>query len=254
MTNTHKLIGHGPHKVIALHGWFGSADGWGPFAELIDPEAFTYAFMDIRGYGRAKEQVGEYHSLEVARDTLALADRLGWSRFSLIGHSMGGMFIQRVWAEAPQRVEKLVALTPIPANGYPFDEASYAFFANAADHEDVRRQIVDKTTGNRLTPTWLDRIVQHSLQNSTTAAFAAYLNTWARDDFSAQIKSSKENPVPIQIIIGEHDPAVQAALIKDTFMAWYPNARLEVMANAGHYPMWETPVALVSRIESFLRG
>lgn len=249
--NTYKLIGHGPHKVICIHGWFGSAEGWGPFAELLDTATFTYAFMDIRGYGGAKDMAGDYSAAEVACDTLVLADRLGWARFSLVGHSMGGMFIQRVLADVSQRVEKLVAITPIPANGYPFDAASYDFFAQAADSAEVRQQIVDKTTGNRLTPVWLKRIVQHSLHHSTPAAFAAYLNTWAREDFSAQIKG---HTTPVLVIIGEHDPAVNPALIDSTFMAWYPQARVEIMANAGHYPMWETPVALATSIEQFLNS
>jgi pimeloyl-ACP methyl ester carboxylesterase len=37
--------------------------------------------------------------------------------------------------------------------------------------------------------------------------------------------------------------------------AWlqpYPNSGLEVLRGAGHYPMFETPVALAASIEEFL--
>jgi len=249
--NTRTLIGHGAHKVICLNGWFGSSAGWGPFVDVLDVETFSYAFMDYRGYGGSQALRGDYSVEEIAADTLALADRLSWERFSLIGHSMGGMAIQRVLLEAPQRVSKLVALTPVPANGYPFDAAGFAFFAGAAENTEVRRQIIDKTTGNRLTGVWLDQIVRHSLENSTREAFAAYLTTWAKSDFSARVK---DNPVPIKVIIGEHDPAINEALVDDTYLSWFPNVELEIMANAGHYPMYETPVALATSIESFLKA
>lgn len=59
--------------------------------------------------------------------------------------------------------------------------------------------------------------------------------------------------MPIKVIAGANDPALSAEVMKATYLAWYPNAELEVMANAGHYPMNETPVALATSIESFLR-
>ena len=58
----------------------------------------------------------------------------------------------------------------------------------------------------------------------------------------------------MQVIVGAHDPALSADVMKSTYLAWYPNARMEVMENAGHYPMHETPVALATSIEKFLRG
>jgi pimeloyl-ACP methyl ester carboxylesterase len=52
------------------------------------------------------------------------------------------------------------------------------------------------------------------------------------------------NPVPVKVIVGEHDPALSAVVMEQTYLALYPNAELEVLANAGHYPMFETPVSL----------
>ena len=54
------------------------------------------------------------------------------------------------------------------------------------------------------------------------------------------------------MIAGEHDPALGEATCKATWLQHYPNATLEVMANAGHYPMDETPIALATVIERFL--
>jgi pimeloyl-ACP methyl ester carboxylesterase len=251
MTNSHIVIGEGPHRVLGLHGWFGSARGWGPFLDCLDRDAFTYAFMDYRGYGGSKSIAGRYTMDEIAADALALADALHWSSFSLIGHSMGGMAIQQVLVDAPARVLKLVAITPVPASGVPFDEHTWAFFASAAGNAEARKAIIDNTTGQRLSDYWLTQMVRHSLENSTTEAFAAYLLAWARTDFSERVRG---NEVPIKVIVGANDPALNAEFMQATYMRWYPNATLESIANAGHYPMNETPVLLASSIESFLAG
>lgn len=249
MTIAHQIIGTGPRKVIALNGWFGHAGGWGPFVHSIDPHAFSVAFMDQRGYGQRKGQPGPYSIENIAMDAIALADQLGWQRFSLMGHSMGGSAIQYALALAPERVQSLVAITPVPATGVPFDEAGWAFFSAAAKDPGTRRAIIDLTTGNRLTGAWLDQMVASSLANSDEQAFADYLTAWAKTDFASRVAGKT---LPVLVVAGQNDPALGEATCRATWLAHYPQAQLEVMANAGHYPMDETPVALATVVEKFL--
>lgn len=250
MANSHQRVGEGAHKVIGLHGWFGDRTAFAALWPHLDGAAFSYAFMDQRGYGGAKDVAGAYTIEEIARDALALADALGWERFSLVGHSMGGKAIQQVLADAPERVRALVGIAPVPASGVPFDEQGWGLFSGAADAPANRRAIIDFTTGNRLTGVWLDAMVANSLRVSTRDAFAAYLDSWAKGDFHERIAG---NPVPVQLLVGEHDPALGAATMEQTWLKWYPNARLATLSNAGHYPTDETPIALATAIESFLR-
>jgi esterase len=250
MTIGHKTVGKGPHKVLALHGWFGDENCFDPMRDALSLDEFTYVFMAYRGYGASRQQRGVYTMKEIAADALGLVDELGWDSFSLIGHSMGGMAVQRVLADAPKRVRKLVAVTPVPASGVPFDPETWKLFDGAAKSLDNRRGIIDFSTGGRLSKAWIDFIARTSAETSTVEAFAAYLQAWAKTDFHAEIKG---NPVPVKVIVGAHDQALTAEVMKATYLACYPNAELEVMANAGHYPMNETPVALATSIEAFLR-
>ncbi len=250
MPNHYKLVGNGDRHVICLHGWFGSATGWGPFIDSLDTAAFTYAFMDYRGYGGSKDAKGDFTMKEIAADTLALADALDWKTFDLVGHSMGGMAVQRVLADAPDRVRKLVGISPVPASGVPFDDATWGFFQSAAETPAARHGILDLTTGKRLTKVWLDKMLAHSQENSTKEAFAAYLIAWAKTNFAAEIQGKT---TPFLLIAGEHDPALGPETVKAAILPAYPNATLETFSNAGHYPMFETPVALATSIERFLR-
>lgn len=244
-------VGSGPVRVLALSGWFGSATGWGYLPGLIDTERFSYAFLDYRGYGQRRDVPGQFTMDEIAADALAAADGLGWDRFSLLGHSMGGMAMSRVLLEAPDRVERMVGISPAPASGVPLDDAGWALFGGAAEDPAKRYAIVDLTTGNRLTAVWVHQVVAHSLEHSTREAFGAYLRAWSQTDFADRVQG---DPTPIKLIVGEHDPALSAALMEQTWLTYHPNVELEVLANAGHYAMFETPVALVTSIERFLRG
>ncbi|MEV6373150.1 alpha/beta fold hydrolase [Micromonospora musae] len=249
MTINHISVGHGPRRVLALHGWFGSARGWGWLPELIDGDRFTWAFLDYRGYGDRADVAGDHSIAEISRDAIDLADALGWSSFSVVGHSMGGSAAQRVLADAPGRVERLVGISPVPAGGVPFDLQSWALFDGAAANPGNRRAIIDLTTGNRLSGRWLDEMVRFSVENSDREAFGAYLTAWARTDFTDEVKG---NPVPALAVVGAQDPALGADTMRETWMRHYPNARLEVLPDAGHYAMYETPVRLATVVEDFL--
>ena len=242
-------VGNGPHHVFVLHGWFGSSDGWGCFPGYLDGERFTYHFTDNRGYGARMAETGDYTLDEVAGDVLALADSLDVQQFSLVGHSMGGAEVLRVLAVAPSRVRKIVAVTPVGAEPTPFDEAGHDLFYGAAGDPGKRFGIIDFTTGNRNTATWVQSVVDHSLSHSTVEAFHGALVAWATPDFLAEVKGSE---VPILVVPGEHDPALGKTAVEQTYAPHFPNCTIQEMPNAGHYPMFEAPVQLATVIERFL--
>ena len=245
----HELHGSGPRHVIALHGWFGDRTSYRPLMRWIDAESFSYALMDQRGYGDARAADGEFTVEEIARDAVALADRLGWEKFAVIGHSMGGKAAQRLVADAPDRISALVGISPVPASGAGMDDDVFAFFAGARDDADARRAIIARTTGGRLPAAWLDATVRYSLECSTREAFGRYLPSWSRGDFHQQLRDAG---TPALFIVGEHDPELGADTMRRTVLQWFHDARLVSLANAGHYAMDETPLDLVALIEEFL--
>lgn len=243
------VIGRGPTKVIALHGWFGSAAGWGMLPQLIDQDAYSYAFLDYRGYGARLNETGDYSIPEIAADARQLADELGWDRFAVLGHSMGGSAAQRVFADVPDRVTALIGISPVPASGVPFDDDSWALFDGAAQDDGNRYAIIDFTTGNRQSKTWIDQMVAFSVAASTREAFGAYLTSWAKYGFAAELPTPS---VPVKAIVGQFDPALGEDTIKATWAQQLPGSEVDVQANAGHYAMYEAPVALVTSIEKTL--
>jgi pimeloyl-ACP methyl ester carboxylesterase len=250
MTLGYQKYGHGDHKVMALHGWFGDQTTYDPLRNAMSVDEFTYAFPAYRGYGLSRHLTGSYTNKEIAADVLALADELKWDTFSLIGHSMGGKAIQRVLVDAPKRVRRMVAVTAVPAAPVPFDDATWSLFESAIRSMEARQGIMAFSVGNRLSKAWTDHMARYSAQTATVEAFAGYLRAWAKEDFSADVQG---RDVPIKAIVGQYDPSLTEEIMRATYLAWYPNSELEVMPNAGHYPMDETPIALATSIEAFLR-
>ncbi|VVE71998.1 alpha/beta hydrolase [Pandoraea captiosa] len=249
MPNTFHRVGHGPHAVIVLHGWFGDAHSFHACEPWLSQDAFSYVFMDYRGYGGMRDATGDFTIDEIAKDTIALADALDLATFSLVGHSMGAMAIEKVAALAPQRVRKLIPVAPVPCGGIRFDPMRRALFEDAARSHSDRMAIIDRSTGTRLPPAWIDWKADYSMTHSSQRAFAAYFRAWADTDFSDALNAS----VPVNVLIGEHDPVFDIGLMQQTYLKRYSRARVETIRNAGHYPMNETPLALVSAIESSLR-
>ncbi len=247
----YETFGKGAHKVVVLHGWFGDETFMAPMRDGLSGEEFTYIFPAYRGYGASKGETGAYSAEEISADVRALIDKLGFDKVSLVGHSMGGKFIQRVAVDAPGRVRRMVAVTPVAAAAVPFDEQGWGLFSGAAENIGNRRAILDFTTGSRLSGAWLDHMAAASWGNCTKEAFAGYLSAWAKADFHQEVVGSE---IPIKVIVGEHDGAITVEAMQATFLVWHKNATLETMANAGHYPMNETPVALATSIEAFLRS
>jgi pimeloyl-ACP methyl ester carboxylesterase len=246
----HVTVGSGDHRVLALHGWFGSARGWGSLPGYLDGSRYTYVFMDLRGYGDRQQVSGEFTMAEAGTDALVLADELGWDRFSVIGHSMGAKAAHQILLQAPERVRKLVGLSAVPATAVPMDEQGWALFSGAAANPANRATIIDFTTGNKLTKTFIDQRVRHSLDNSDVGAFGAYLRSWAQDDFSDQVKT--DTVTPVKLIVGVNDPAMTADVMEQTWRVFFPEAELTILPGAGHYPMFESPVVLATSIEEFL--
>ena len=122
------LHGSGPQRVLVMHDWNGDHTNYDPILPYLNCTEFSYAFVDLRGYGASRDVPGRYTVGEIASDCMAVADELGWRRFHIVGHSMTGMAAQRIAADAPSRVKSAIAVCPselavIPNCGhYPMQE------------------------------------------------------------------------------------------------------------------------------------
>lgn len=241
----------GSHHVLCLHGWLGSARGWGYWPEVANLTGFTYHFLELRGYGARKAETGTYSMAEFAEDALAYADAQGLDRFSVVGHSMGGKAAAVLAAQAPERIRAVAAITPVPPTAVPMDEVTSELFFGAATEPDNRRTIIDVGTGKSRPSWWLDRMVGDSLHLSTPEAFDGAARSWIGDDYG-DLVAAGGGATPLLLVVGALDPSITTEVMRQTWLTLFDDAVLAELPSAGHYPMFETPLELAAHVGTFL--
>ena len=90
--------------VLALHGWLDNAASFVPLAAHLD--GIELVAPDLPGHGRSAHlpRGADYSFAGAVASVLDIADALGWTRFALLGHSMGAGIGSLVAAACPQRV------------------------------------------------------------------------------------------------------------------------------------------------------
>lgn len=102
----------GDEPQLLVHGLGGSASNWVDVIGGLRHYGPVVA-VDLPGFGHTPAASGTAPGVDGHRDfVLAVADALGWPRFTLHGNSMGGLVATLIAAEQPQRVERLVLVSP----------------------------------------------------------------------------------------------------------------------------------------------
>jgi 2-succinyl-6-hydroxy-2,4-cyclohexadiene-1-carboxylate synthase len=109
-----ETAGAGPPLVL-LHGFTGDAAGWASHVPHF-ARRFCVLAIDLLGHGGsdAPADADRYRMERSTADVLAVLDRLGFSRASVLGYSMGGRLGLSLAVTAPERVSALVLESASP--------------------------------------------------------------------------------------------------------------------------------------------
>ena len=255
--------GRGGRPLLLVHGFTGSKEDFADHVDALATAGWHVVAPDLRGHGESDKPDGEGdYTLDLfAGDVLALADGLGWDRFSLVGHSMGGMVAQVLALGVPHRLEALVlmdtghgpvAIDPVLAEGAARLVRSAGIGALADVLAGTADNPLETPAAAKLRLDRPDLVAEwdRRLRGTSGAMYAAMaLALLDQDDRLARLHHLR---VPTLVLVGAQD----APFLADSrrLAQAIPGARLEVVPDAGHSPQRENAAAWRTAVVSFLGG
>ena len=218
--------------VILIHGLGGSSDWWRRNIDVL-AERYQVSAVDLVGFGRNRFFL-RGSSLPLKFDEIAaLLARWIESSFRepvhVVGNSMGGQIAIHLAASRPDLVRSLVL---VDSTGIPFELQPAAHLANLM----IPR-------GAWSFATVLARDLFRAGPTSVAVAFSRLL----RDDARPLLRALR---LPVLLLWGSNDPLVPLSYGQQ-MLEEIPNAKLRVIENAGHIPMWENPAEFHRELLTF---
>jgi pimeloyl-ACP methyl ester carboxylesterase len=203
-----------------------------------------------------------YYLKDMAADAIGLLDALGVEKAHMVGASMGGMIVQILAAQYPQRTRSMVSIYSTSGRpGLPQGTPAALAMLSAQPEGPAREQLVKhgmklrQTIGSPAYPTPeadLRAFVEKNVDRSWNPAGAArqYLSIIASGDRVELLKTIK---VPTLVMHGEDDPLLPVAGGRDV-AALVPGAELQTYPGWGHdFPAKLIPT-IADRIAAFCKG
>ncbi|MFD2739974.1 alpha/beta fold hydrolase [Sulfitobacter aestuarii] len=245
---SHRRAGSGPVLVL-VHGYLGGATQWQ--AEIARYSAhYDVIAPDLPGFGAASDHPGCDRIDGFAEAVIGLLDRLGIDRFTLLGHSMGGMIAQEMAARHAARVQRLVLYGTGPLGAMP----------DRFEPIDVSRQrLADDgvaQTAQRIGATWFLKgedapgyptICQIGAQASLQAASAA-LDAMAHWDGRPALALLT---MPTLVVWGDSDRSYRWLQVESLWRN-LPTGELAVIPGAAHAAHLEKPALFHAILDGFL--
>ena len=111
--------GEGPERIVFIHGFQASARIWNMVQAALPAERYSSIAINNRGAGgsEAPPDEADFSVPHFAADAFELVTQLGWTDFTLVGHSLGGATAAQFAVDHPNLLKGLVLLDPADPDG-----------------------------------------------------------------------------------------------------------------------------------------
>lgn len=251
--------GSGPALVL-IHANFGNLAGWDPWVDALK-DGYRVLRFDMTGHGLTGPDPSGDYSLE---RTIALTERfvdaLGLERLAIGGTSLGGTVAIHYAAAHPDRVERLVLLSPGALEGRAMNRAGRTVPAAA----DILQWITP-----RALPAYMLRSRFGDPAKVSDALIDQWHDLWRREGqrgaMLARLRSYSSASIvaatagvraPTLILWGEANPQapVEQARELRALLTAAPAVRVITYPGVGHMAVEEAGAVIARDVRAFLDG
>ena len=250
----HQIWGSGATTVFLLHGMYGAKEYWQLEAERLVALGYRVVAWDAPGYGTSSLPA-TFSLNSVADEAARLVTAVGGDSNVLMGQSMGGQLVFRIFARIPERVSAAVVCATIGYFGNKTPEERAQFVRERAEAAKItdasaRKALVDQmlAPGAHGPDVDLVRNVTATTPAATTAAAVAAVQAADENESIAAIKGVT---VPALIIAGALDTVGSPPAMKRV-ADMMPQAQFVAISGSGHYPWAENPDEFNANLLPFL--
>lgn len=215
--------------LVLVHGFTGDITDWRHQIAEFSP-SHRVLVLDNRGHGRSAspDDADAYAVVRMAEDVEAVAGHVGFERFHLLGHSMGGAIAQEIALRVPEKLLSLIL------------EDTTDFFA---DHQP---RVPDKPPP--LPPERLDEVHARLGRMSPDVLRACWRSLMKWEGTLIRAAGIR---VRTLIIAGTEDaPSILEG--SKRLAAEIPGAVLRIIEGAAHSPQEERPQEFNALLRAFL--
>jgi len=242
--------------VILIHGFGSSLHTWEEWAKMLERDYRVIRF-DMPGAGLSPpDPTNNYTDTRVIGLLLSLMKQSGVERAALIGNSIGGRIAWTMAAAHPNRVEKLVLVSPdgFASPTFAYGEkieapailhASKYFLPQWALRPNLEVAYADP---EQLTDETLGRYHDLLLATGNRAAMIDRMEQTVLTDPLPKLKTIQ---APVLLLWGQEDGLIPISNARD-YLEILPNARLTALPDVGHVPQEEAPAASLEPVLEFL--
>lgn len=248
-----KIEGSGKHFLI-IHGFLGMSDNWKTLGTQFANLGYEMHLLDMRNHGRSFHS-NEFNYEVMVQDVLEYCKANNLEHFILLGHSMGGKIAMNFACKYPEMIDRLIIADISPRKYEPHhQDVMQALNAVNFDLVKSRKEIEDEM-GKFIHDFGTLQFLMKNVHRVTTEKFGYRFNleVFNEDEDTIGEPLSKESQFSGKTLFlkGEKSKYIQES-DTDDILFHFPNSKIEIVSNSGHWLHAENPVMFFDLVKAFI--